>query len=325
MTHFDSDQPPLPGRRALPPGDGEDSPLHSPGAPRRSFHAAQVAVHDGGPRRAVPADDSPSASGYASATARRMAWIAAPVVVLLSFLVWSLLQSPPPTSIVVIPSPTPTSAGTPEPTPTSSPPVEEPSTPAPSQPPTTSTAPLPGTVSPTSLPTTTEEPSPSGGMAAGAVVLNDATFTAPQGWTLYGDELIEDGRRAVRLSHAATDARLQAVTLVPEESDLGSSCGALVDLQQAQFTDVTRQLEVPIGVDTKAGTGVRCGFMGVRASDGVPNTVSFTLVRRASDSHVLMLRSTVPKDVATDAPAVRQLGTMTCEASTSFGVTLPLC
>ena len=191
-----------------------------------------------------------------------------------------------------------------------------------------SAPPLPGTDLPTpgvTAQTQPVEPEPTATIAAGDIHLNDARFSAPSGWTLSGDEQIENSRRAVRLSQHDTDVRLQAVTLEPSGQELGSSCGSLVDFQQDQFTDVKRQLVVPVGVDAGLGSAVRCGFDGIRTSDGESNTVTFTLVSRAVDAHVLMLRTTVPEQSADASPVIAQLNAMTCATSTSFGVTLPLC
>lgn len=189
---------------------------------------------------------------------------------------------------------------------------------------------LPGSPSPTFAPTITDpsqsdEAEPTGTAEAGDIQLNDARFTAPEGWLLAGDEQIENSRRVVRLSQQDTDSRLQAVTLEPSEQGLGAACTSLMDFQKAQFTNVENQLVTPIGVDATLGSAVRCGFDGTRSSDGVNNTVTFTLVQRTVDSHVLMLRTTVPEG-ASDAPAVvGQLNGMACGASSSFGVSLPLC
>ncbi len=140
-----------------------------------------------------------------------------------------------------------------------------------------------------------------------------------------GDEQIEDSRRAVRLHQQETDVRLQAVTVGPSGQTLTSACAALVELQQSQFTDVEQQLVAPIGVDSAQGSAVRCGFEGTRTDDGVANTVTFTLVERLADSHVLMLRTTVPQPSAGATPVLAQLNAMACGASVSFGVALPLC
>lgn len=188
--------------------------------------------------------------------------------------------------------------------------------------------PLPGTAPPSPSifdQSPVAEPEPTATIKAGDIQLNDARFSAPQGWTLSGDEQIENARRAVRLSQQDTDIRLQAVTLDPSGQELGSSCGSLVDIQQEQFTEVKRHLMVPVGVDAGLGSAVRCGFTGIRTSDGAANTVTFTLVSRTVDSHVLMLRTTVPEQSADESPVIAQLSAMTCATSTSFGVTLPLC
>lgn len=314
MTHADSTEPQLPGRRALPAvEDGGET-----AAPRRSRHDAAGPVMESSPRRA-------STNGMALEQRstihrwlkRRSIWAALVVLVLIGLLIWAVLRPTAGGPQVVVPIVASTSSST-----ASSVPGRSASTP---QDPSESTAPLPGTVSPAPVSPPSPEPTPAGSATAGLVVLNDARFTAPEGWTIHGDEMIENARRAVRLSNPETDARLQAVTLEKGVAKLTDSCVSLVDLQQTQFADVTRQLVVPIGVETSSGAGVRCGFTGVRSSDGVANTVTFTLVSRASDSHVLMLRTTVPATVPSDAAAVLQLGTMSCEASASFGVTLPLC
>lgn len=137
--------------------------------------------------------------------------------------------------------------------------------------------------------------------------------------------MVDGDRRAVRLSDSATDIRLQAVTLEPGSADLGETCQSLVTSQQAQFTEVSRQLVVPIGAGAVSGSAVNCGFSGVRTDDATPNIVTFTLVSRASDSHILLLRHTVPTGMTSSAPAMAQLNAMSCEASSGFGVALPLC
>lgn len=246
------------------------------------------------------------------------------IVTVVAVIAWVLLRSPGGAPPVTRPPVTaPSTAATDVPTRNGTP---APSTlvPSPEIPP-GSPAPLPGTVSPLSVTPASPEPDPVGSAAAGTIELNDARFEAPDGWTLEGDEMIENARRTVRLSDPVTDARLQAVTLEGGQGKLTDSCVSLVDLQQTQFVTVTPQLVVPIGVEAAAGVGVRCGFHGERSSDGVGVTVTFTLVSRASDSHVLMLRTTVPDTVPSDAAVVLQLNSMACQASGSFGVTLPLC
>lgn len=178
-------------------------------------------------------------------------------------------------------------------------------------------------------------PSPSGAPSPGGqspgpdtvtrIGLNDTSFTLSQGWVVYADETIEGDRRLVRLRGVSDDARLQVVTLVATDPDLTTSCKALVTSQVGQFTDTTEFLTLAIGVAQDVGEGRTCGFTGVRTSDGVRNSVSFTLVRRAVDGHVLMLRQTTPDVVGIDARSRRDLSRMTCEASAGFGVPLPLC
>lgn len=160
--------------------------------------------------------------------------------------------------------------------------------------------------------------------SVGLIQLNDTAFTPPVGWSLYGDDLIETDRRVVRLSHTDSGASLQVVTLVADP-DLGESCRALVQSQGEQFAVTSEHLALPVGLDATVGEGVTCGFTGVRTDDGIANSVSFTLVRRASDAHVLMLRQTVPDEVPAGSPARRDLSAMGCEASTGFAAPLPLC
>lgn len=239
------------------------------------------------------------------------------MAVVLVPVLWFVLLPPPEGQIVAPALPASPTAGIPTASPSDD--VSD------GAPPTSAAPPLPGTASPGPVITAPVEPAPTGGTTVGLIELNDARFTIPDGWTLYGDEVIEGDRRAVRLSNAATDARLQAVTLVPEATNLAASCSSLVDLQQTQFAGVARQLVVPIGVDDSLGSGVRCGFSGTRSADGVPTTVTFTLISRVQDAHVLMLRSTTPDAAASNTDMMLQVTSMSCEASSSFGVPQPLC
>lgn len=308
------------GRRVRPHGES--------GAPRRGRVEAEVSST--GARRAAGEQRDDSSSSAQPWWLHRGWWAVAITLVALLGLGLSLAMRP---SLGTTTPPLTVPISTPEGT---SPPPQSPTAPSHRVTNSTSSPPtpvdsggpaltLPGTVPPTPADAEVEGPIPTATEAAGEIQLNDATFTAPDGWTLFGDEQIENSRRAVRLSQQATGARLQAVTLEPSGQGLGASCGSLVDLQQTQFTDVTPQLVVPIGVDVELGSAVRCGFTGVRSSDGTPNTVTFTLVSRAVDSHVLMMRATVPENPADETPAVAQLTVMTCEANSSFGVALPLC
>lgn len=199
-------------------------------------------------------------------------------------------------------------------------PRDEPADPAPvvqSTPPTTPTPSTTPSESPTPSPTPTPAPPQ-------PIELNDTQFTPPAGWTLYGDDLIETDRRVVRLAHDESGASLQVVTLV-QDPDLSGSCRALVESQGQQYAVTSEHLPLPVGVEASVGEGVTCGFTGVRTADGIANSVSFTLLRRASDAHVLMLRQTVPDDVPAGSRARRDLAAMGCEASTGFGAALPLC
>lgn len=318
-----------------------DDHVEPQGRGRRALPAGGTGGHPVTPRRSVPEDNAPPVP-----VARRAAttgwhgdepdphrpwyrgaggWVALAGTVLVGLALFNVLQPAAESSPVAMPSsqspgraPAVTSSSAPAPDDGS---TDDPSAPSPTE----SAAPLPGTVSEVPSGTPTPEPSPDGSATAGVITLNDASFTGADGWTLYGDDLIEEDRRAVRLSDQDTDARFQAVTLLPGDAELAQSCSSLVDLQQTQFNDPTRELVVPVGTNAAAGSGVRCGFSGERTSDGVANTVIFTLVSRTSDSHVLMLRTTVPADLPSDSPAIGQLNAMSCQASESFGVALPLC
>lgn len=169
------------------------------------------------------------------------------------------------------------------------------------------------------------DPTPPPSLEPGqTIALNDAAFTLPASWRIDAEEEVEGDRRAVRVSDPDTDTRLQAVTLATTEDDLGTACTALVDLQVQAFEGAVINPSVPLSVRGD-GTGQTCGFSGTRTDDDVSNTVTFQMVQRDDDAHLLVLRSTVPDDVAIDAPARAQLVAMQCEASADFGVRLPLC
>lgn len=186
--------------------------------------------------------------------------------------------------------------------------------------PTTASSPAPASGTPTPA-----EPTPSVSADPGQLLeLNDASLTVPASWTITSDELVEGDRRAVRLVEAATDARLQAVTPGASQQTPLQACEALVALQRQAYTGVTTHLVLELSVPG-AGDGVTCGFDGTRSSDEVGNVVSFTLLRRDVDGHLLMLRATTPDAVPPTAEARSQLVGMQCEASRTFGVPLPLC
>lgn len=182
--------------------------------------------------------------------------------------------------------------------------------------------------SPTAAQNETGTPTPSATVTASSpalLQLDDTAITIPAGWVLYGDERIEADRRLVRLSDPATDTRYQAVSLIEIQDDLGAACRSLVASQGGAYEVESEQLVAPAGVETALGEGVSCGFSGLRSSDRVPNAVTFFLIRRVSDGHVLMLRLTVPDAVQAGSPARVALTRLNCEASSGFGVSLPLC
>lgn len=220
------------------------------------------------------------------------------------------------------PSPTPSETTPTAPATVSSAPPSD-SAPLPSPNPGTTAPPDDSPPDPTTTGPTEEEPAESAS-PAGTIELNDTAFVARDGWVLYGDEVVEGDRRVVRLSEPSSDARLQVLTLL-QDQDLAVSCEALITAQQDQYTVTSEQLPRPVSVAPAQGTGMSCGFAGVRTSDSVANSVSFILLRRTTDSHVLMLRTTIPATVGVGDQARRDLTAMSCGASTGFGVPLPLC
>lgn len=269
------------------------------------------------PRRALPPEEDPNEQGPRPLGRVVLAGTLASAVLLGGgYFLWGPRQDEPPPVVPsegpVASTPAPTTAPTPPatseaPLPSANP---EPSGPAPS-------APV------TEPPSETDEPVPTATPVE--IELNDTSFIPAADWGVYGDDLIEGDRRMVRLGHSGTDARLQAVTLAATDPDLAASCRALVSTQSEQFAMVEEGLALPMGLDSELGEGVTCAFSGLRVTDQVPNTVTFTLVRRHVDGHLLMLRHTVPDSVDAGDEARRQLAAMSCQASIGFGVPLPLC
>ena len=184
------------------------------------------------------------------------------------------------------------------------------------------------TESPSPLPSPDPENTEGAPEALGELQVNDTTLTAPPGWRLYGDESIEDGRRVIRLSHATTDVRLQVATIADVQGDVAAACETLSAAQQASFTDVTPTPTLGIGIDPVQGSGVTCGFHGTRTGDGVATTVTFTVVLRVSDGHLLSLRTMIPDSLAQTPESEQargELAAMNCAAGRNFQVTLPLC
>lgn len=184
-------------------------------------------------------------------------------------------------------------------------------------------APPTATGSPTP-PASSAAASPTPSVTASPVALDDATISVPEGWELYADEQVQDDRRLVRIQESEADVRLQAVTLTSVTGELDTACEQLITEHEASYSNVatTPPFTVPVA---PGGDGYSCGFRGVRASDSQPMTVTFTLLRRSTDDHTLVLRSTVPEGVTADSEAATQLEDITCQAATSFDVDLSRC
>lgn len=165
--------------------------------------------------------------------------------------------------------------------------------------------------------------------ASSEQVLDDTKFSVPAGWSEYVNDLPlpEPGRLVTRLHHTETGILLQVTSVTPKSdlSDLASACTTLSSGQQERFTDITATPAVSVGINQAQGAGVTCGFHGTRVKDNVPNTVTFTLLLRANDSHVLILRNIIPDSVSSGTAARQELAGMNCTVSLNFGVALPLC
>lgn len=178
------------------------------------------------------------------------------------------------------------------------------------------------TTDPSSAPTASDTPSAS--PSPEIIDLGDAVLTVPSGWEVYADELVQDGRRLVRLRDPATDTRVQAVTLTSVDGDLTQACRDLVTDQQRAFTGVAESVVVDVPL-TGAALGVSCAFTGTRTEDDVDAKVEFTLLRRDADSQTLIFRDTVPGAVADESPALAQLAAMECAAAETFGAVIGGC
>lgn len=269
------------------------------------------------PRRALPPEEDPNQQEPRPLGRIVLAGTLASAVLLGgAYLVWGPRQSGPPP---IVPSNSPVA--------TASTPASRSAPATTSEAPLPSAEPIPSDDAPTAPVTdpATESENPVPTATPGEIELNDTSFVPALDWGVYGDDLIEGDRRMVRLSHSGTDARLQAVTLTATDPDLTASCRALVTTQSEQFDMVEEGLALPMGLDSDLGEGVTCAFSGLRATDQVPNTVTFTLVRRHVDGHLLMLRHTVPDAVDAGDVSRQQLASMSCQASIGFGVPLPLC
>ncbi|HMR49259.1 MAG TPA: hypothetical protein PKE40_08335 [Arachnia sp.] len=165
----------------------------------------------------------------------------------------------------------------------------------------------------------------SGPVDLATIQLDDATFILPGDWELYADDIVDGSRRLVRIREPLSDVRAQFVSLTSVGPDLSGACQALIDDQGGNYTNMVPVLPAAIGLATTEGTGVTCGFRGTRTRDAQDNSVTFTLLQRTSDGNSLVLRSTVPASVTAGSPARAALFAINCQASSSFGVPLPLC
>ncbi|MHA6525185.1 hypothetical protein [Tessaracoccus sp. G1721] len=175
-------------------------------------------------------------------------------------------------------------------------------------------------------PTPLESPSPTPSAPASPLVLDlgDVTLVVPEGWELYADEVVQDGRRLVRVREPLSDTRVQAVTLTTVGADLAQACRDLVTDQQQAFTGVAESVVVDVPM-TGAASGASCAFTGTRTEDGVAAKVEFTLIRREADSQTLIFRDTVPSAVPASAEVLAQLAVMECAAAETFGVVVTSC
>lgn len=170
-------------------------------------------------------------------------------------------------------------------------------------------------------PSPSPSPSPTSGQR---IELNDTGFTMPSSWVLVADEELGEARRTVRVEEPISDVRLQAATPGAVDESLEQTCQALMSLQSEAYSPVTINPLVPVTVPA-GGSGLSCGFEGVRSADQMANVVSFVLLQRDQDGQVLTLRATVPSAEPVSSTARAELASMQCEVSSGFGVPLPLC
>ncbi|MBK7820442.1 MAG: hypothetical protein IPJ61_05045 [Tessaracoccus sp.] len=181
-----------------------------------------------------------------------------------------------------------------------------------------------GSPLPSASPSTSASPTVTPLATSEVLQLNDATLTVYDGWSVQDDELVQDGRRLVRLREDATDARVQAVTLTSVAASLEETCTALVADLTGSYTDVEDSAPATIEVAADA-EGVVCSFSGERSSDKVSNTVTFSVLRRAADDHALVFRATVPTALPDAASTEEALEQMLCSAASSFDVEITRC
>lgn len=172
---------------------------------------------------------------------------------------------------------------------------------------------------------TSPAPSPSPSYIGTQEIVGDASITLPENWTIYADEVTEGDRRLIRASADDTALRLQVATLTTVGTDVTAACLALVEDQSAQY-DVDFQISPRyVSVSGEGAIGVTCGFVGTRTDQEESTSVLFTMVQREEDLHTLVLRTMHPTGTDASSLESRQLTSLTCEAATTFGHTLPLC
>lgn len=283
------------GRRALPE---ENRPPVAATPPRRGIDDSPPPHANLGPRRGVtePRRDSDA----------RLAWLAIGVLGVAMAVVIAALY------IVVggrdsTPAPSSPSASTAAPTQSAAP-----------------SATAAGSVSGTPTPLASPSPTPSPTTAPAVLDLGDVVLVVPDGWELYADEMVQDGRRLVRVREPLSDTRVQAVTLTTVGDDLAQACRDLVTDQQQAFAGVAESVVVDVPL-TGAAAGVSCAFTGTRTEDGIAAKVEFTLIRREADNQTLIFRDTVASAVPASAPVLAQLAAMECAAAETFGVVVASC
>lgn len=273
------------GRRAAPDLSHASAPAPAE-RPRRGIVDDPAPVS--GPRRGIPAEESP-APGRTRTAALLLGGLALLIAVVIAVAYLVLGGRPIPAA----PSPTPSPSASPSPSPSPTP-------------------------SPSPSPTAT------GPVTTELLQLNDATLSVYEGWSVQDDQQVQDERRLVRLREDATDARVQAVTLTSVAGSLDEACSALVADLTGSYADVkdTDPTAVAVAGDDQA---VTCSFDGERTSDKVANTVTFTVIRRASDDHTLVFRATVPTALPASSSTGEELELMLCSSAASFDVEIEGC
>lgn len=169
----------------------------------------------------------------------------------------------------------------------------------------------------------TPSPSPTQEPPGVEEVVDDATITLPHSWELYHDELTEGDRRLIRAKDATGDVRIQVATLTSIDADIAAACSLLVADQSTDYTVDFRIEPQPVAVSGEAHAVV-CGYVGAKEQEDA-TSVRFTLIRRDSDGHTLVVRMTRPQAMNASDGALTDAAAMTCEASRTFKHPLALC